>query len=97
MSAVVEECSAEVVIRNKLGLHARPAAALVKLAQGYPLAELRIGRPDGAEVNGKSIMGVLTLAAARGQKLLLKAWGEGACELVDALVALIEGRFGEVE
>jgi phosphocarrier protein HPr len=84
---------ARVRIRNRLGMHARPAAEFVKLA-GRFRAEIMVSR-DGVEVNGKSIMGVLMLAAEQGAELRLRGEGEDAPEAVEALVALVESGFGE--
>ncbi len=85
----------DITIINKLGLHARAAAKLVSVANGYP-AEITIERA-GQVVNGKSIMGVMMLAAACGADIRLKVEGEGEQAAIDALVALIENRFGEDE
>ena len=63
-------------IRNRLGLHARAAALLVKTANHFA-AEMTIEK-DGIEVNGKSIMGILMLAASKGSKITLKAEGKDA-------------------
>jgi len=82
-----------VTIANKNGLHARPAAEIVKLAAKFT-SEITLVRDD-LEVNGKSIMGVMMLAAEFGSTLLVRAEGPDAQAAVDALVALIEGRFGE--
>ena len=82
-----------VQILNKNGLHARPAAEIVKLAAKYK-SEITISR-DGTEVNGKSIMGVMMLAAEQGATLTLRARGPDENEAVDALVQLIDGGFGE--
>jgi len=83
----------EVTITNKLGLHARAAAKFVTLATRFG-ADIRICR-DGNEVNGKSIMGVMMLAAARGARLELSAAGEDAEQALDSLETLIQQRFGE--
>ncbi len=83
-----------VVIANKNGLHARPAAAIVKLASAYG-SQITLKRDD-LEVNGKSIMGVMMLAAECGATVILRATGPDANELVDALELLIKDRFGEV-
>lgn len=80
-------------IVNRYGLHARPAAELVKLA-GTFASEIFV-RKDDLEVNGKSIMGVLMLAAERGTELVIRAQGSDAERAVEALRALIEGGFGE--
>ncbi|MES0872595.1 HPr family phosphocarrier protein [Sinimarinibacterium thermocellulolyticum] len=82
-------------IVNKLGLHARAAAKLVTLASKFA-AEIRI-RKDGREVSGKSIMGVLMLAAARGSQITLIADGEDAAQALDELAQLVADRFGEDE
>ena len=80
-------------IRNRLGLHARAAAQLVKAANTFS-AEVTIEK-DGVEVNGKSIMGILMLAASKGTKITLKTKGEDAREALQALGRLIERKFGE--
>ncbi len=80
-------------ILNRLGLHARAAAQLVRLANGFA-SEIRIAK-DGMEVNGKSIMGVLMLAAPRDTKILVRAIGADAEEAVAAIGELIAGKFGE--
>jgi phosphocarrier protein len=85
----------ETMIVNKLGLHARAAAKLVSVANGYGADVLLI--KDGQQVNGKSIMGVMMLAASRGTVLQLQVDGEGEDEAMQALVALIEDKFGEGE
>lgn len=77
-----------VEIRNRHGLHARPAAEFVKLASGFE-AEVRVEK-DGLEVNGESIMGVLMLAAEPGADLILRATGDDAGEALDALQAFLE-------
>jgi phosphocarrier protein HPr len=82
-----------VQIVNKNGLHARPAAEIVKTAGKYK-ADITIARED-LEVNGKSIMGVMMLAAEYGSTILLRADGPDATEALDALSLLIATRFGE--
>ena len=82
-----------VQILNKNGLHARPAAEIVKLAAKYK-SEITISR-DGTEVNGKSIMGVMMLAAECGASIVLRADGEDADQAIDAIAALIANKFGE--
>ena len=81
----------ELVIENQSGLHARPAAAFVKTANKFR-AEITVTK-DGDSVNGKSIMGLLTLAAARGTKLVIEAEGDDATDAVDAIQSLVEGNF----
>lgn len=80
-------------IRNRLGLHARAAAKLVHLSNRYA-SEIRLVK-DGVEVNGKSIMGVLMLAAPRDSRIVVRAEGPDAAAAVEAIAALIEGKFGE--
>ena len=80
-------------ILNRLGLHARAAAQLVRLANGFA-SEIRVAK-DGMEVNGKSIMGVLMLAAPKDTKILIRANGPDAEEAVAAIGELIAGKFGE--
>lgn len=82
-----------VEIVNRAGMHARPAAELVKLA-GTFRAEVRLEK-DGLEVNGKSIMGVLMLAAEQGSRLRVVARGEDADAALDALADLVGRGFEE--
>jgi len=80
-------------ILNRLGLHARAAAQLVRLANGFA-SEITVAK-DGIEVNGKSIMGVLMLAVPKDAKILIRAIGPDAEEAVAALGELIARKFGE--
>ncbi len=80
-------------IRNRLGLHARAAALLVKTANRF-VSEIMLEK-DGVEVNGKSIMGILMLAASKGSKITLKVDGKDSTEALQALGELIENKFGE--
>ena len=82
-----------VQIRNANGVHARPAAEIVKLAAKFQ-AHITISRDD-VEVNGKSIMGVMMLAAECGATITLKAEGADADAALDALDKLIASKFGE--
>ena len=82
-----------VTIVNKNGLHARPAAEIVKTAAKFK-ADITLVR-DELEVNGKSIMGVMMLAAEYGSTILIRAEGADAQAAVDAIAQLIEGKFGE--
>ena len=81
------------VIVNTLGLHARAAAQLVQTANRYR-SEIHVEK-DGMSVNGKSIMGVLTLAAAKGSQVTVACEGEDADAAMAALAKLIENGFGE--
>ena len=83
----------ELRIVNRLGLHARAAAKLVALASGFD-CEIQVSRA-GRRVNGKSIMGVMMLAAAQGTVITVHAEGEGASAALDAIEALVADRFGE--
>ena len=83
----------EVTIRNRAGMHTRPAASLVKLAAKFK-AEFFIEK-DGLEINGKSIIGVMTLAAEQGSTLLLKFDGEDEAEACKEIVSLFERGFDE--
>ena len=83
----------EVQIINKNGLHARPAAEIVKLASKFR-SEITMVRDD-LEVNGKSIMGVMMLAAECGATLMVRANGPDATEAVEAIAALVARKFGE--
>ena len=85
----------EIEIINKLGLHARASAKLTQTAGSF-LSEVWISR-DGRKVNAKSIMGVMMLAAARGAMVTLETRGTDEMEAMSALVALINGKFGEGE
>ena len=82
-----------VTIANKNGLHARPAAEIVKTAAKFK-SEITLVRED-LEVNGKSIMGVMMLAAEYGSTLLLRAEGPDEDKALAALATLIESKFGE--
>jgi len=83
----------ECVIRNRLGLHARAAAKFVQTATRYS-SQIRVGR-DGKLMDGKSIMGILLLAAAAGTSVMITADGIDEREAIDALCRLVEGGFGE--
>ena len=82
-------------IKNKLGLHARAASMFVHLASKFS-SDIFVAKDD-MEVNGKSIMGLLILAAPRGSTIRIKAVGEDAAEAVEALGRLIDDLFGEGE
>ena len=82
-------------ISNKLGLHARASAKLTKLAGSYP-CEVWMAKGE-RRVNAKSIMGVMMLAAGLGTEVMLETSGEKEQECMDALIALINDKFGEGE
>ena len=88
-----KEMQGSVRIPNKYGLHARPAAEFVKLAAQFQ-CEVAVSK-DELEVNGKSIMGMMMLAAECGSAITIRASGEDADDAVAKLVALVERGFGE--
>lgn len=77
------------MLKNKIGLHARPAAFFVKRAETFK-SEIWVMK-DGIRVNGKSILSLLTLAAEQGSKLILEADGPDEDEALTALVEILEG------
>lgn len=83
----------EVTVRNRAGLHTRPASMIVKTASKFD-AEIFLRR-DNYEINGKSVIGVMTLAAEEGATLTLVVDGDDEEAAVDALVELFEDGFGE--
>ena len=80
-------------IENKLGLHARPAALFVKTAGKFK-SDILLSKDD-FEVNGKSIMGVMMLAAEMGSQITIKACGQDEEDALKALTKLVEGKFEE--
>jgi phosphocarrier protein HPr len=80
-------------IRNRAGMHARAAVKFVQLAAHFK-SDIRVLK-DGASVNGKSIMGLLTLVAALGLSITIEAEGPDAAEAVAALAELVDSGFGE--
>lgn len=82
-----------VVIQNQLGLHARACAVFVKEAARFA-SHITLAR-DGLEVNGKSILGVMMLAAERGAELTLRAEGRDEVEALQSLVQVVNDKFGE--
>jgi phosphocarrier protein len=85
----------EITISNKLGLHARAAAKLVSAASAYT-ADIFLDK-EGQRINGKSIMGVMMLAASQGTKLTLVIDGRDEVEAMRTLLDLIDDKFGEGE
>jgi phosphocarrier protein HPr len=85
--------SQSVTVVNQLGMHARAAAKFVHVATRYE-ARVRVAR-EAREMDGKSIMGILLLAAARGSTITISADGADETAAVDALVALVQSGFGE--
>ena len=89
----VQKIEKEIPIVNRLGLHARPAAMFVRIASRYR-SEIWVSK-EGEEVNGKSIMGLMMLAAGQGSKLHLRCEGPDADEALEELEALINAKFNE--
>jgi phosphocarrier protein HPr len=83
----------EATIVNQEGLHARPAAQIVRLANSF-VAQIELAK-DGLVVNGKSIMGVMMLAAEHGSSIIIRADGSDEEQAVQALAELVAGGFGE--
>ena len=81
------------VLKNELGLHARAAAMIVNVATKYK-SKILFER-DGNEINGKSILGILTLACPKGCSIMVTAEGEDARDAIEELEILIEDKFGE--
>ncbi len=87
--------SVDIIISNKLGLHARAAAKLTQLASSFS-SEIFISRAS-QRVNAKSIMGVMMLAAGKGSAVTLEAMGDDAPDALQQIEALFNGKFGEPE
>ena len=88
-----KEIIRELVVSNKLGVHARPAAMFVKVANRFD-SEIMVEK-DGETVNGKSIMGLMMLAAGPGSKLRVRAAGADALQAVNEIEALLKRKFDE--
>ena len=81
-------------VQNKMGIHARPAAMIVRISNKYPSTELWVEK-DGEEVNGKSIMSLMMLAAVKGSELKFIAQGDDAQIMLDEIEALFNRKFDE--
>ncbi|MCB1196660.1 HPr family phosphocarrier protein [bacterium] len=90
---MTDKAECRVVIKNKNGIHARPAAMFVQQANKFE-SDIFIVK-DSVEVNGKSIIGIMTLAASYGTKLKLRASGPDAKEAITSLTKLFNEKFGE--
>ncbi len=84
----------ELIVQNKMGIHARPAAMMVRVSNKYSAAEVWVEKDDES-VNGKSIMGLMMLAAGNGTKLRFRVSGTGAEELLREMEALFARKFEE--
>ena len=82
------------LVQNKMGIHARPAAMIVRISNKYPSTELWVEK-DGEEVNGKSIMSLMMLAAGKGSELKFIAQGDDAQIMLDEIEALFNRKFDE--
>ena len=91
----IETLSKVFMIKNRLGLHARAAAMFVRLSNRFS-SDIKLIK-DGYEVNGKSILGILSLAAIKGSELKIVTTGEDAEEALGEIEKLIESGFGEEE
>ena len=91
------EVKAQVVVKNRLGLHARPAMAFVDLAMKYDatITVARLGEESPEEVDGKSIMQMMMLAATQGTELEIRADGADAADAIETLKALVDAGFDE--
>src|SRR6266404_919087 len=92
-AATVQKIEKEVPIVNRLGLHARPAAMFVRIASRYR-SEIWVSK-EGEEISGKSIMGLMMLAAGQGSKLRVRCEGPDAEKALEELEELIKARFNE--
>ena len=92
-AAAAQKLEREVTIMNRLGLHARPAAMFVRIASRHR-AEIWVSK-EGEEVNGKSIMGLMMLAAGQGSKLRIRCDGPDADKAIEELEELIKAGFNE--
>jgi phosphocarrier protein HPr len=92
-AAPSQKLEKDVPVVNRLGLHARPAAMFVRIASRYR-AEIWVSKED-EEVNGKSIMGLMMLAAGQGSKLRIRCEGPDAAKALEELEELINARFHE--
>lgn len=89
-----QEQSCLLTVMNKMGIHARPAAMIVRISNKYSDVDVWVER-DGEQVNGKSIMGLMMLAAGQGSQLKFVASGPGASDLLKELEELFERKFEE--
>lgn len=86
--------SQDVTITNEAGMHARPAQLFTKMASQFA-ADIKVRKENGTTVDGKSILGIMTMALTKGTKITIEASGDDEEQAVKALVELVEQRFGE--
>ena len=90
----IQEIARTLTVQNKMGIHARPAAMIVRVSNKYPSTDIFVEK-DGEQVNGKSIMSLMMLAAGRGSEIKFKAQGEAAEVMLDEISQLFERKFDE--
>jgi phosphocarrier protein len=94
MEETHEAIARELIVQNRMGIHTRPAAQIVRLANRYPDVEITVQKDDES-VNGKSIMGLMMLAAGQGSKLRFSVKGKDAEQLLNELATLFDRKFDE--
>ncbi|MCX6920038.1 MAG: HPr family phosphocarrier protein [Verrucomicrobia bacterium] len=94
MEETHEALAREFTVQNRMGIHTRPAAQIVRLANRYPEVEVTVSKDDES-VNGKSIMGLMMLAAGQGSKLRFSAQGKDAAQFLDEMDNLFARKFDE--
>jgi phosphocarrier protein HPr len=94
MEETHEALAREFTVQNRMGIHTRPAAQIVRLANRYPEVEVNVSKDDES-VNGKSIMGLMMLAAGQGSKLRFSAQGKDAAQFLDEMDNLFARKFDE--
>lgn len=94
MDSAAEQVERELTVQNRMGIHTRPAAQIVRLANRYPDVEITVSKDDES-VNGKSIMGLMMLAAGQGSKLRFSVRGKDAAALLAEMDALFARKFDE--
>lgn len=94
MEETHEALARELTVQNRMGIHTRPAAQVVRLANRYPEVEITVSKDDES-VNGKSIMGLMMLAAGQGSKVRFSVRGKEAAALLDEMEALFARKFDE--
>ena len=94
MEETHEAVAREFTVQNRMGIHTRPAAQIVRLANRYPEVEITVSKDDES-VNGKSIMGLMMLAAGQGSKLRFSVRGKDSPQFLDEMDALFARKFDE--
>ncbi len=89
-----EALTREFTVQNRMGIHTRPAAQIVRLANRYPEVEVTVSKDDEV-VNGKSIMGLMMLAAGKGSRVKFIVTGEDAAQMIVEIDALFARKFDE--